>query len=120
MEGSHSHSVLTLECAPSPSYSHQDVSTRSCYLFSRLSKQLHLNLRPFVPTILQALQPHLARIVTRPVADLPLTLMGSGGGGGGGGGAGGVSGTGRDVGSQRAGASLVVSPVIRPLSLPAC
>ena len=83
------------------------MSTRACYLFSRLSKQLRNNLRPFVPTILQSLQPHLARIATRPLAEPSSTSSSAPSGGAGGTVAVAGSGTGRDVGAQRAGAAMV-------------
>ncbi|GBF91404.1 exportin [Raphidocelis subcapitata] len=46
---------------PSP-----DVSTRACYLFSRLVKQLRSSLRPYAGDILASLQPHLVRVATVP------------------------------------------------------
>ncbi|GAX84343.1 hypothetical protein CEUSTIGMA_g11765.t1 [Chlamydomonas eustigma] len=79
----------------------EDVSTRACYLFARLSKLLRNNLRPFVPTILQSLHPHLSRIATRPLAySDTLTTMSSNTSAA-------ASGTGRDGGAQRVGAALV-------------
>jgi hypothetical protein len=49
----------------------QDVSTRACYLFCRLSKSVRNNLRPYLPNILTSLEGHLARIATTPVGDVP-------------------------------------------------
>lgn len=46
---------------PSP-----DVSTRACYLFSRVVKQLRSNLRAFVSDVMRNLQSHLVAVATIP------------------------------------------------------
>lgn len=61
----------------------EDVAARACYLFCRLVKSLRSSLRPLAPSILQSLQPHLVRIATRPLMDLPSSGAGSSAGGGG-------------------------------------
>ncbi|MEW5306130.1 MAG: hypothetical protein WDW36_008620 [Sanguina aurantia] len=43
------------------------VSTRSCYLLSRLVKALKQNLRPFLPSLLHSLRPHLELVATTPL-----------------------------------------------------
>lgn len=53
-----------------------EVSTRACYLFSRLVKTLRAYLVRYTATILQSLEPHLSRVATTPLVD------GTGGGGG--------------------------------------
>ena len=45
----------------------QEVSTRACYLFSRLAKLLRQTLAPFLPDILASLQPLLATIAGDPL-----------------------------------------------------
>ncbi|GFR43596.1 hypothetical protein Agub_g4693, partial [Astrephomene gubernaculifera] len=45
----------------------EDVSTRACYLFSRLVKALRQNVRPYLPDMLASLQPHLQRVLTTPL-----------------------------------------------------
>ena len=64
----------------------EDVAARACYLFCRLVKSLRSSLRPLAPSILQSLQPHLVRIATRPLMDLPSGASSSASAGGGGGG----------------------------------
>lgn len=54
----------------------EDVSTRACYLFSRLCKTLRAQMRPFLGSLLPALQPHLARVATTPLADTPTGQVG--------------------------------------------
>uniref|UniRef100_A0A061S0Z3 Exportin-T n=2 Tax=Tetraselmis sp. GSL018 TaxID=582737 RepID=A0A061S0Z3_9CHLO len=44
------------------------VSTRACYLFQRLVRQLRSSLAPAAEQILAGLEPHLARIAATPVA----------------------------------------------------
>lgn len=70
-----------------------DVSTRACYLFSRLVKILRQNVRPYLPDVLASLEPHLQRIATTPLA----AAAGGGAAGGGGGAAAmdGVQGSGK-------------------------
>lgn len=63
----HAHSLL---CVPD-----QDVSTRACYLFCRLSKSVRNSLRPYLPSILTSLEGHLARIVATPVGDVPAVQV---------------------------------------------
>ena len=46
----------------------QAVSTRACYLFSRLVKVLRQNIRPFVREVLHSIQGHLVHIATHPPA----------------------------------------------------
>ncbi|KAL3158478.1 hypothetical protein ABBQ38_010710 [Trebouxia sp. C0009 RCD-2024] len=45
------------------------VSTRACYLFSRLVKVLRQNIRAFVRDILHSIQGHLVHIATHPPAE---------------------------------------------------
>lgn len=47
----------------------QAVSTRACYLFSRLVKVLRQNIRAFVREILHSIQGHLVHIATHPPAE---------------------------------------------------
>ncbi|KAJ9528951.1 hypothetical protein QJQ45_000515 [Haematococcus lacustris] len=47
----------------------EDVSTRACYLFCRISKQLRSGLRPHLGALLPSLHPHLAHIATHPLPD---------------------------------------------------
>mmetsp|Transcript_3613 Transcript_3613/g.10405 ORF Transcript_3613/g.10405 Transcript_3613/m.10405 type:complete len:537 (-) Transcript_3613:551-2161(-) len=44
------------------------VSTRACYLFQRLVRQLRSSLGPMLETILSGLEPHLSRIASTPVS----------------------------------------------------
>lgn len=43
-----------------------DVSTRACYLLSRLVKTLRANLRPYIDEMLRQLQPYLVVVATQP------------------------------------------------------
>ena len=47
----------------------QAVSTRACYLFSRLVKVLRQNIRAFVREVLHSIQGHLVHIATHPPAE---------------------------------------------------
>lgn len=60
--------VLSLFLDPGRGVGHPspDVSTRACYLFSRLVKQLRSSLRPYAGEILASLQPHLVTVATVP------------------------------------------------------
>ena len=61
--------VLTLFCGPrGMAHPYPDVSTRACYLFARLVKQLRSNVRPYVAEILQNLEPQLRAVATVPPA----------------------------------------------------
>jgi exportin-T len=67
--------VLTLFCGPRGiAHPYPDVSTRACYLFARLVKQLRSNVRPYVAEILQNLEPQLQLVATVP----PVGSSGSG------------------------------------------
>lgn len=65
------------------SLSVQAVSTRSCYLLSRLVKALRQNLRPFLPSLLHSLRPHLETVATTPLlANIDSTCAAATGSGG--------------------------------------
>ncbi|KAL0051899.1 hypothetical protein WJX82_004175 [Trebouxia sp. C0006] len=58
------------------------VSTRACYLFSRLVKALRQNIRQFVREVLHSIQGHLVRIATHPPTDGGQAAAKAGGPGG--------------------------------------
>ena len=60
----------------------QAVSTRACYLFSRLVKALRQNIRQFVREVLHSIQGHLVRIATHPPTDGGQAAAKAGGPGG--------------------------------------
>jgi exportin-T len=57
---------LFLEPGRGLGHASPDVSTRACYLFSRLVKLLRANLRPYAVEVLTSLQPHLVTVATVP------------------------------------------------------
>ncbi len=60
----------------------QAVSTRACYLFSRLVKSLRQNVRQFVREVLHSIQGHLVRIATHPPTEGGQAATKAGGPGG--------------------------------------
>jgi exportin-T len=73
--------VLSLFLEPGRGLGHPspDVSTRACYLFARLVKQLRSSLRPYAGDILASLQPHLVTVATAPPPPAAPTPGGGGG-----------------------------------------
>ena len=57
-------------------HSSEAVSTKACYLFQRLVRQLRSSFAPVVETVLAGLEPHLSWIASSPVAQAPSASPG--------------------------------------------